>query len=83
MLINGRSPYEILGVRPQDSEEVVKKRYRELARKLHPDASGGATAGEFSDINNAYNFLKDNGLFGIKEQRWVFRSLFDIVKGDF
>ncbi|NPA28054.1 MAG: DnaJ domain-containing protein, partial [Epsilonproteobacteria bacterium] len=32
-----KSPYEILGVLPTDSFESIKKRYKELMIKFHPD----------------------------------------------
>ena len=32
-----RDPYTVLGVSPSATDEAVKKAYRELARKYHPD----------------------------------------------
>jgi molecular chaperone DnaJ len=32
-----RNPYEVLGIRPTSTEEEVKKAYRDLVKKYHPD----------------------------------------------
>lgn len=36
----GLDPYQVLGLERTASDEEVRKRYRDLARKLHPDTSG-------------------------------------------
>ena len=36
----GADPYRILGLQRSDPDDQVKKRYRELAVKLHPDTAG-------------------------------------------
>lgn len=56
------NPYDILGVAPGSSEEEIKKAYRELAKKWHPDANGGDKAAEekFKEISAAYESLKNN-----------------------
>ena len=55
-----RDYYEILGLSKGASEEDLKKAYRNLARKHHPDVdkSPGAEA-RFKEINEAYQILSD------------------------
>jgi DnaJ-class molecular chaperone len=36
----GADPYRILGLQKTDSDDQVKKRYREMVVKLHPDTAG-------------------------------------------
>jgi curved DNA-binding protein CbpA len=50
--------YETLGVSPAASGEEIKKRFRELARKLHPDVSTGNES-RFREINSAYQILSN------------------------
>ena len=57
--------YKVLGVSKDVSEADLKKTYRKLARKYHPDSNPGDTAAEarFKEISEAYAVLSD------KEQR--------------
>jgi DnaJ-class molecular chaperone len=56
-----RDYYEILGVARDAKPEAIKKAYRALARKFHPDVNPGDKAAEarFKEIQNAYDILSD------------------------
>ncbi len=53
--------YEILGVPKQATVQEIKKRYRELAKKHHPDANEGSKKSEeiFKTVTAAYETLRD------------------------
>ncbi|MGH8671041.1 MAG: DnaJ C-terminal domain-containing protein [Burkholderiales bacterium] len=52
--------YKILGIARDASQEDIKKAYRRLARKYHPDVSKEAKAEErFKEVGEAYEVLKD------------------------
>ncbi|MDZ7699303.1 MAG: J domain-containing protein [Deltaproteobacteria bacterium] len=57
----GKDYYKILGVERTASPEAIKKAYRKLAIKYHPDHNKGDAAAEskFKDINEAYAVLRD------------------------
>ena len=53
--------YQILGVPRTASDEAIKKAYRRLARKYHPDVSKEANAEErFKELSEAYEVLRDS-----------------------
>jgi molecular chaperone DnaJ len=53
--------YEVLGVKRDASEEDIRKAYRRLARKYHPDLNPGDKAAEerFKTVQEAYDILSD------------------------
>ena len=53
--------YKVLGVSKGATADEIKKSYRKLARKYHPDANKGDSKSEerFKEISEAYNVLSD------------------------
>ncbi|MDO5027326.1 MAG: molecular chaperone DnaJ [Tissierellia bacterium] len=56
-----RDPYEVLGVGKDVTEQELKRAYRKLAKKYHPDLnSGDAEAAEhLKEVNEAFSILSD------------------------
>ncbi|MFZ3220604.1 MAG: DnaJ domain-containing protein, partial [Rhodoferax sp.] len=66
--------YQALGIERTASEDEVRKAYRKLARKYHPDVSKEADAQvKMRDINEAKDVLGD------KEKRAAYDALLDRV----
>lgn len=49
--------YTILGVERNASQDEIKKAYRKLARKLHPDVAGPDAEEQFKEVQRAYDVL--------------------------
>jgi DnaJ-class molecular chaperone len=56
-----KSPYEVLGVPKTASEAEIKKAFRNLAKKHHPDKHAGDASAQkrFQEISGAYDILGD------------------------
>lgn len=62
MAAEPRDHYEVLGVSKSSSAEEVKRAYRNLAKKYHPDVNKGVDAVEkFKEVQTAYAVLSDDG----------------------
>jgi molecular chaperone DnaJ len=81
-----KDPYKALGVDKKASAEDIKKAYRKLARKYHPDTNPGDASAEerFKDVQEAYSILSDEekrkqydqggGIFGTGFDPGAFRT---------
>lgn len=54
-----QDPYSVLGISPSASEDEIKKAYRSMARKYHPDVNGGSAQAEqkMKEVNEAYSTI--------------------------
>lgn len=61
-LLRAKDPFKVLGLNRTATKAEVKSKYRELAKKLHPDAESG-DAKQMEEINRAYNLLLKEGAY--------------------
>lgn len=56
-----QDPYKVLGVSPDASDEEIKRAYRRLAKKYHPDLNPGdeEAARKMQEVNAAYDQIKN------------------------
>lgn len=70
-----RNYYEVLGLPPSATTDQIKKKYRELARKYHPDIAQDKVFSQrvFTQINQAYRVLAD------PDRRAQYNSTLDVA----
>ena len=69
-----RDPYDVLGVKPNDSDDQIKKAYRTLCKKYHPDMNIDNPNKEeytlkFKEVQSAYEQIMDMRKNGYQYQR--------------
>lgn len=62
---NMKNPYEVLGIKEGASEEEIRRAYKDLVRKYHPDKYANNPLSDLAEekmkeINEAYNYLMKN-----------------------
>lgn len=69
--------YKLLGVSKDASQDEIKRAFRKMARKYHPDVNPGESKSgdKFKEINNAYRVLSD-------EKKREMYDKFGVVDGD-
>ena len=62
MAAEKRDYYEVLGVDKNASEDEIKRAYKKMARKYHPDLNPDNKEAEekFKEVNEAYEVLSDS-----------------------
>jgi len=70
MTATRRDYYEVLGVQRGTSAEEIKKAYRKMALKYHPDRNAGDAEAEqkFKEVNEAYQVLSDDEKRGLYDR---------------
>lgn len=77
-MVNGKNPYEILGISTYSSEKEAKGRYRYLSRLYHPDNLETGDAEKFREISEAWKQLQEYGFCEDNSPIWTHSTLFKI-----
>ena len=69
------NPYQILGIDPNATDDEVKKAYRTLSKKYHPDANinntnQAAYTEKFKEVQNAYKTIMDDRKRGFTNRNY-------------
>jgi DnaJ-class molecular chaperone len=81
--------YLVLGIKAGASKKEIKRAYRKLAKKLHPDINNSPEAAmKFNNIYQAYEFLINDGMVSAKNKQQEYnhppqRDWVDIEKENF
>ena len=72
------NPYKVLELDSKASLDEVKKQYRELSKKYHPDNPTTGDTVKFQELTKAYNMLKDGGYVPEVRKVWMHKSAFTV-----
>ena len=76
-------PYKVLGISPDASDEEIKRAYRRLAKKYHPDLNPGdqEAARRMQEVNAAYEQIKDPDKFRQQQSSGGYGGYYDPFGG--
>ena len=69
--------YELLGIEPKSSNDEIKKAWKKLALKYHPDKNNNKSCENFLKIKHAYDILSDHELRKEYDKKIQFSNIFN------